>query len=1135
MSGSRPSVGIRISAEGADLARQKLENIGTTGDAAMRRVAGASTAARPAIQGVAGAADGVQRSIVGLNGNLSLLASGFAGAAAAGTAMGVALVGGFTASVRAAEQFERLGLRTEAVIKATGGAAGLSAQQIREMSQELARGTLASTAGVEAAAQKLLTFRSIAGDAFGRTLRAAQDLAAVGFGSIDSAATQLGKALESPVTGMSALAEVGVSFTAAQKEVVAQLVATGRAAEAQAIILAAVEQQVGGAGGAEAGGLAGAYDTLAQNTEEFLLAIGNRGPIQLATVSLQALAGVVKELNELVTSRSGAAAARAGVTAAESALAAAEKAQTRRGFLGGALSLGEGAREIERARAALREAKQEEEQILVDAYARQAALAAKSAIEQAGIQRAASAAAVRALELESNKKEHIQEKFRQKRAVIDEAERTGARTAEEAAALRSTSNQQEIEELDKLAGAQAGVAAATRGRGDAAKEAQAVERAANKEAAAAVKAVQKVQEEARAKALSEVDRFNREVESQSRRVADDVATNLFEAMTGDGKGESVVDFFKNIFKRIAIQALSANIILPITTAIIGGAPGLFGINAPGQAGGGGVGGIGDILGLGNLTSGLSSLGSYQLISPGGGYISPIGEAGAPIGGLTLGGLAGSAALGFGVGGLTAGLTGGNSLGGGLGGALGGAGASALAAIPLIAAALGPLAPFAPLLGAVLGGGLGGLVGPKPSVKGFSFRLQSEGFEENGRNEFGDTLNPVSRKYFNESGAAAFQQADTLVAAVNAYLGQRGLQVGGVSVVSGNKNGPDGKGFGNLSDAFENLRFRSKDDTGLSASLAGKTFDDPAKLQAFVDGFLSIQATIKSLTAEAVPAFTVSISAVNDNFAAVRAEATRLGVSMDGLAEAQLRANTELEAARTEALRSSSVNLEIRRLAAVGFTEGAELLRQAEAASAEVTAFGRALDALAITAEDKANRLVQLEEVQAAERANIVTRYGEQANAALRQQQDAMARDVAGAQGLLRELAFGASSALAPEQQYFGALSTLNSARRDLDAGGSLSDYTAVASQVLPVARQFLGTSTRYAGLAAEVGQVLSSRGGDTAGLSAILSAQVDGIGSMETTFAAFGERQLSVANLTLTEIRRLASVLEAMISRQQAA
>ena len=98
----------------------------------------------------------------------------------------------------------------------------------------------------------LLTFKSVSADAdkvggvFDRATKASIDLAAAGFGSVTSNAVQLGKALEDPIKGLAALGKSGVTFTTEQKELIKTLVETGRVAEAQEIILAAVETQVGG-------------------------------------------------------------------------------------------------------------------------------------------------------------------------------------------------------------------------------------------------------------------------------------------------------------------------------------------------------------------------------------------------------------------------------------------------------------------------------------------------------------------------------------------------------------------------------------------------------------------------------------------------------------------------------------------------------------------------------------------------------------------------------------------------------------------------------------------------------------------------------------------------------------------------
>jgi len=174
-----------------------------------------------------------------------------------------------TKFARAGAQAESQFLKLEALLKATGNAAQQTGTDIEAMAREIGIGTLASVQGARDAAGVLLTFKSIAGSTFKDTLKLTQDLAAVGFGSMKTAALQLGKALEDPETGLSALRRVGVSFTEQQKDQIKVLAMTGRQFEAQSLIIQTLKEQVGGAGEGAAGGLAGAYDTLKENMALF--------------------------------------------------------------------------------------------------------------------------------------------------------------------------------------------------------------------------------------------------------------------------------------------------------------------------------------------------------------------------------------------------------------------------------------------------------------------------------------------------------------------------------------------------------------------------------------------------------------------------------------------------------------------------------------------------------------------------------------------------------------------------------------------------------------------------------------------------------------------------------------------------
>ena len=224
----------------------------------LRNTAGAIAA----VQGPLGPVAGRISSIGAIIGRVNPLTLAFL---AGFTAIGVAIGKFISVGSRAESQL----LKLEALLKATGGASRQTAEDLEALAVSIGRNTLASVQGARDAAGVLLTFKSISGDTFSEVLKLSQDLAAVGFGSIKTAALQLGKALEEPEIGLSALRRVGVSFTEEQKEQIKVLSLTGQQAKAQQLILKALKEQVGGAGVGAAGGLAGAFDTLGENITLF--------------------------------------------------------------------------------------------------------------------------------------------------------------------------------------------------------------------------------------------------------------------------------------------------------------------------------------------------------------------------------------------------------------------------------------------------------------------------------------------------------------------------------------------------------------------------------------------------------------------------------------------------------------------------------------------------------------------------------------------------------------------------------------------------------------------------------------------------------------------------------------------------
>ena len=231
------------------------------------------------------------------------LEKGLSGALKAATGLDVAtlgLVGGLTAlgaglaySVKQAAEAERIMALTQAVIKSTGGAAGLTAGQIGDMANRLSNLNAVDDETIQSAENLLLTFKNIKANAFEPATQAAIDLSVALGMSLHSAAMMVGKALEDPVRGMNALRRAGVSFTADQQKVIKSLVETGQSAKAQEMILAELNSQVGGAGVAAAKTYSGQMALLKINVDNLAESIGMR--------LLPPLTKVAAAMNDTVT------------------------------------------------------------------------------------------------------------------------------------------------------------------------------------------------------------------------------------------------------------------------------------------------------------------------------------------------------------------------------------------------------------------------------------------------------------------------------------------------------------------------------------------------------------------------------------------------------------------------------------------------------------------------------------------------------------------------------------------------------------------------------------------------------------------------------------------------------------------
>ena len=176
----------------------------------------------------------------------------------------------FAKIINETKAFQEEQAQLATVLKSTGEAAGYSKIQLNEMADSLSKSSTESAGNITKAQTALLAFTGIVGDEYPRALQAAADMSARTGMQIDAAAETIGRALDVPSQGMAALSRQGFRFTDAQKEIVKHLEETGRAADAQGIILDALEESYGGAAQAARDTLGGALAALRNEFDSLL-------------------------------------------------------------------------------------------------------------------------------------------------------------------------------------------------------------------------------------------------------------------------------------------------------------------------------------------------------------------------------------------------------------------------------------------------------------------------------------------------------------------------------------------------------------------------------------------------------------------------------------------------------------------------------------------------------------------------------------------------------------------------------------------------------------------------------------------------------------------------------------------------
>ncbi len=195
---------------------------------------------------------------------------------ALGTALKVGVVGGVAAagagmlalgkvlsdSVGEAMAAEEGMAQLNAVLASTQGVSGMTAASVTAIADSLAEVTRFEDDAIVAGQSMLLTFTKIGSDIFPQATETMLNMSQAMGQDLQSSAIQLGKALNDPVAGLSALSRVGIQFTEGQQEQIKAMVAAGDVMGAQKVILAELEMQFGNSARAAGETFAGQMEIL---------------------------------------------------------------------------------------------------------------------------------------------------------------------------------------------------------------------------------------------------------------------------------------------------------------------------------------------------------------------------------------------------------------------------------------------------------------------------------------------------------------------------------------------------------------------------------------------------------------------------------------------------------------------------------------------------------------------------------------------------------------------------------------------------------------------------------------------------------------------------------------------------------
>jgi hypothetical protein len=148
--------------------------------------------------------------------------------------------------VEKAHELHAAEAQVRAGLLSTKGAAGVAFEDIEKVVNRVASSSLYSKGELMDMQSILVTFPDVTSKTFGAASQAIADMSSRMHQDLKSSAVEVGKALQDPLTGITALRRIGVNFDKEQTEVIKNLVKNGHKAEAQQRILTELNNEFGG-------------------------------------------------------------------------------------------------------------------------------------------------------------------------------------------------------------------------------------------------------------------------------------------------------------------------------------------------------------------------------------------------------------------------------------------------------------------------------------------------------------------------------------------------------------------------------------------------------------------------------------------------------------------------------------------------------------------------------------------------------------------------------------------------------------------------------------------------------------------------------------------------------------------------